>query len=101
MKLIRDRTPGLLPGSTRIATYDEKYMLLRGKLCEEAAEAASSTSKEELFKELGDLYEVMKAVALMAGGSFADVIIAARKKAAEKGDFEMGTILLFDPEWNK
>jgi predicted house-cleaning noncanonical NTP pyrophosphatase (MazG superfamily) len=102
VKLIRDRTPDLERGSTRIARDDEEFeMLLRMKLMEEAAEAASSTSREELIKELGDLQSIYWELIELLGINDNEVIEAQLEKAARKGGFDDRIVLLHDPLSNK
>lgn len=102
MKLIRDRTPDLLRGSTRpVRDQDEHEILLRMKIMEEAAEVAASTSDEELIGEAGDLYEVMGALFQLRGITWDEVIAAAHDKFKRKGGFVDGTVLVHDPLDNK
>lgn len=103
MKLIRDRTPDLERGSTRLVRDDvEKELLLRMKLMEEAAEVAAATSEEEFFMELGDLYETMQSlIRLRENRSFQEVIWAAEEKRIRKGGFDKGVVLLHDTLENK
>lgn len=102
MKLIRDRTPNLLRGTTRkVRDEAEHDLLLRLKLYEEAGEASAATSDEELVAEFGDLYEVMNTLLLRRGLSFTRVLAAAATKAAAKGGFVDGLVLEYDPLSNK
>lgn len=102
MKLIRDRTPDLLRGSTRpVRDTEEHEILLRAKLMEEAAEVASSTSKEELTIEMGDLFEALITLAKMHNISLDDIRDAMTEKMGRKGSFTNGIVLLHDPLSNK
>jgi predicted house-cleaning noncanonical NTP pyrophosphatase (MazG superfamily) len=104
MKLIRDNTPGLIdqPGVTRFTRDEDEYKaLLRMKVMEEAAEVATSTSREEMIMEFGDLHEVILALYQAYGISREDVNFAASQKRKIKGGFDNGLILLYDPSENK
>lgn len=104
MKLIRDNTPGLLqgPGVVEQAATPREYEILhRMKVMEEAAEVAASTSREELVMELGDLFTIAGSLMEMKGITMQEVKEAAEAKAAIKGVFNLGAILMYDPLDNK
>lgn len=102
MKLIRDKTPDLLRGSTRLVRdTDEHIILLQAKLMEEAAECAASTSVEEFTAEAGDLLQVLKTLAEMKKVSMRDIIQASSEKYGRKGGFDGGLVLVNDPLSNK
>ncbi len=101
MKLIRDKTPDLLRGSTRqVRDLDEFRILLRMKLAEEAAEVSASTSSEEMTKEFGDLLEVMYTLLAVESITLEAVIAAKDEKLERKGGFS-GLVLMHDPLSNK
>jgi predicted house-cleaning noncanonical NTP pyrophosphatase (MazG superfamily) len=91
VKLVRDRIPELAtsnghPGSSHQATEAEYARLLRDKLLEEAAEAASA-SPAELLDELGDVLQVLYALAQLAGLEPAEIECARARKARTRGAF--------------
>ena len=91
MKLVRDRTPELAgagqPAAFSEATEAEYGRLLRDKLLEEAAEAASAPGPAELLEELGDVLQVLYALASQAGYSPAAIECARARKARTTGAF--------------
>jgi predicted house-cleaning noncanonical NTP pyrophosphatase (MazG superfamily) len=92
MKLVRDRIPELATsnghlGGFRQATEAEYARLLRDKLLEEAAEAASASGPAELLEELGDVLQVLYALASQAGYSPAEIECARARKAHTTGSF--------------
>jgi predicted house-cleaning noncanonical NTP pyrophosphatase (MazG superfamily) len=84
MKLVRDRIPELAgagqPVAFHRATEAEFGRLLRDKLLEEAAEAATATPAE-LLEELGDVLQVLYALAADAGYAAAEIECARARKA--------------------
>ena len=90
MKLVRDRIPELAgagqPGGFHRATEAEFGRLLADKLLEEAAEAATATPAE-LLEELGDVLQVLYALASQAGYSPAEIECARARKARTRGAF--------------
>jgi predicted house-cleaning noncanonical NTP pyrophosphatase (MazG superfamily) len=92
MKLVRDRIPELAaanrePAAFHQATEAEFARLLRDKLLEEAAEAASAPGPAELLEELGDVLQVLYALASQAGYSPAEIECARARKACTRGSF--------------
>jgi predicted house-cleaning noncanonical NTP pyrophosphatase (MazG superfamily) len=72
VKLVRDRIPELATSNGQPAPFHqadpaEYARLLRDKLLEEAAEAASASSPAALLEELGDVLQVLYALASQAG----------------------------------
>jgi predicted house-cleaning noncanonical NTP pyrophosphatase (MazG superfamily) len=68
MRLVRDRIPELAagtsqPGAFSQVTGTEFGRLLRAKLLEEAAEAAGAPGPAGLLEELGDVLQVLYALA--------------------------------------
>jgi predicted house-cleaning noncanonical NTP pyrophosphatase (MazG superfamily) len=91
VKLVRDRIPELAtanghPGSFEQATGAEFALCLRAKLLEEAQEAAIA-SPADLAEELGDVLQVLYALATEAGYSAADVECARARKARTHGTY--------------
>ena len=91
MKLVRDRIPELAaangqPGSFQQATDAEFARCLRTKLLEEAQEAASA-SPAELAEELGDVLQVLYALASDAGYAAAEIECARARKARTHGTY--------------
>jgi predicted house-cleaning noncanonical NTP pyrophosphatase (MazG superfamily) len=91
MKLVRDRIPELAgagqPGAFSQATEAEYGRLLRAKLLEEAAEAADAPGPAALLEELGDVLQVLYALASQAGYSPAEIECARARKARTRGAF--------------
>jgi predicted house-cleaning noncanonical NTP pyrophosphatase (MazG superfamily) len=89
MKLVRDRIPELAgqPGAFREADPAEFDRLLRDKLLEEAAEAVDAPGPAELLDELGDVLQVLYALATEAGYSAAEIECARARKARTHGTY--------------
>ena len=92
MKLVRDRIPELTasngqPTAFHQADPAEYARLLRGKLLAEAAEAADATGPAELLEELGDVLQVLYALASQADYSPAEIECARARKAHTRGAF--------------
>jgi predicted house-cleaning noncanonical NTP pyrophosphatase (MazG superfamily) len=91
VKLVRDRIPELAaatghPGSFHQATEAEYARWLRAKLLEEAQEAATA-APAGLVEELGDVLQVLYALAELAGCAAADVECARVRKARTHGAY--------------
>jgi predicted house-cleaning noncanonical NTP pyrophosphatase (MazG superfamily) len=92
MKLVRDRIPELAatngPAGTfhQVATEAEFALLLRAKLLEEAREAATA-SPATLVEELGDVLQVLYALATDAGYAAAEIECARARKARTHGTY--------------
>jgi predicted house-cleaning noncanonical NTP pyrophosphatase (MazG superfamily) len=92
MKLVRDRIPELAasnrqPAGFHLADPDEFAHRLRDKLLEEAHEAAAATTPGGLLEELGDVLQVLYALATQAGYSAAEVECARARKARTHGAY--------------
>ena len=92
MKLVRDRIPELAtnngkPGVFHKATEAEYGRLLAIKLLEEAAEAASAAGPAELLEELGDVLQVLYALASQVGLEPAEIECARARKARTHGTY--------------
>lgn len=97
-KLVRDKIPERITKnrettSWRRAYGEEKRAYLIGKLIEEALEAKTAAGRNERIEELGDLFEVLRALAETEEGSIEEVRDAAEGKRRKAGGFENGTIL--------
>jgi predicted house-cleaning noncanonical NTP pyrophosphatase (MazG superfamily) len=91
VKLVRDRIPELAaatgqPGNFHQATEAEFARCLRTKLLEEAQEAATA-SPAELAEELGDVLQVLYALATDAGYAAAEVECTRARKARTHGTY--------------
>jgi predicted house-cleaning noncanonical NTP pyrophosphatase (MazG superfamily) len=91
VKLVRDRIPELAtatghPGTWHQATEAEFARCLRAKLLEEAREAATA-SPAGLAEELGDVLQVLYALAAEAGLAAAEVECARARKARTHGTY--------------
>jgi predicted house-cleaning noncanonical NTP pyrophosphatase (MazG superfamily) len=91
VKLVRDRIPELAagngqPGAFRQATEAEFALWLRAKLLEEAQEAATA-SPASLAEELGDVLQVLYALAADAGLTAAEIECARARKARTHGAY--------------
>jgi predicted house-cleaning noncanonical NTP pyrophosphatase (MazG superfamily) len=93
MKLIRDKIPEIMKAKgetpkTHIAADEEYARLLIAKLIEEALEYKLQPSAEEL----GDILEVVHALASQYGG-FEKVDEVRKKKTSERGNFSKRIVL--------
>jgi predicted house-cleaning noncanonical NTP pyrophosphatase (MazG superfamily) len=92
VKLVHDRIPELAtatgqPGTFHQAATEAEYALsLRAKLLEEAREAATA-SPAELGEELGDVLQVLYALAELAGCAAAEIECARARKARTHGTY--------------
>ena len=91
MKLVRDRIPELAaanghPGTFQQATEAEFARCLRAKLLEEAHQAATA-SPNGLAEELGDVLQVLYALAELAGLEPAAIECARARKARTHGTY--------------
>jgi predicted house-cleaning noncanonical NTP pyrophosphatase (MazG superfamily) len=91
VKLVRDRIPELAAtnghlGTWHQATEAEFARCLRAKLLEEAREAATA-SPATLVEELGDVLQVLYALAAEAGYAAADIECARARKARTHGTY--------------
>jgi predicted house-cleaning noncanonical NTP pyrophosphatase (MazG superfamily) len=92
-KLVRDNIPEIITKSGKtpkvriLNNHDYKWALLE-KLIEESTEAVNASNRNELVKELGDIFEVldytMKAFAIEAS----EVTELKNKRKAERGGFD-------------
>jgi predicted house-cleaning noncanonical NTP pyrophosphatase (MazG superfamily) len=92
VKLVRDRIPALAAANGQPGTYhqagpEEFGRRLRAELLEEAGEAATATSPTELLAELGDVLQVLYALADHAGLAAAEIEAARARKAHTHGTY--------------
>jgi predicted house-cleaning noncanonical NTP pyrophosphatase (MazG superfamily) len=92
VKLVRDRIPTLAaanghPGIFQQASEAEYGRRLRAKLLEQAAEAATASSPAALLDELGDVLQVLYALAAHAGLAAAEIECARARKARTHGAY--------------
>jgi predicted house-cleaning noncanonical NTP pyrophosphatase (MazG superfamily) len=97
MKLVRDRIPELAatngqPGTFQQASKTEYGRRLRDKLLEEAQEAATA-SPADLAEELGDVLQVLYALAELAGCAAAEIECARARKARTHGTYTRRILL--------
>lgn len=97
-KLVRDRVPEMIEGGgehvvVRHATGDELLRLLRRKLVEEALELHGAGSGEDVLAEAADVIEVLRAIAMALGQTFAELVEVAQDKRTRRGGFEEGVVL--------
>jgi predicted house-cleaning noncanonical NTP pyrophosphatase (MazG superfamily) len=98
-KLVRDKIAEFVMKergevlNTRIAGPEAYLQLLKNKLVEEAQEALEAKNRDELAEELGDLLEVIKALAEKE--DIVDLLFSKREaKFLERGGFEAGVVLI-------
>jgi predicted house-cleaning noncanonical NTP pyrophosphatase (MazG superfamily) len=92
VKLVRDRIPELAaangqPASFHQADPAEFRRELRAKLLEEAHKAAAATCPATLLEELGDVLQVLYALAAEAGYEAAAIECARVRKARTHGSY--------------
>jgi predicted house-cleaning noncanonical NTP pyrophosphatase (MazG superfamily) len=102
VKLVRDHLPELAtdnghPGTFHQATEAEYARWLRAKLLEEAQEAATA-SPAGLVEELGDVLQVLYALAELAGCAAAEIECARVRKARTHGTYTRRLVWRPPPE---
>ena len=102
MKLVRDRIPELAtatghPGTVHQATEAEFALLLRAKLLEEAQEAATA-SPADLVEELGDVLQVLYALAELGGLEPAAIECSRARKSRTHGSYTRRLVWQPPPE---
>jgi predicted house-cleaning noncanonical NTP pyrophosphatase (MazG superfamily) len=102
VKLVRDRIPGLATANSNPGTWDqasevEFALCLRAKLLEEAHEAATA-SPAALVEVLGDLLQVLYALANQAGYNAAEIECARARKARTHGTYTRRLVWQPPPE---
>ena len=101
MKLVRDRIPELAtangyPGTFHQATEAEFAVLLRAKLLE--AQEAATAVPAGLVEELGDVLQVLYALAELAGYAAAEIECARVRKARTHGAYTRRLVWQPPPE---
>ena len=97
VKLIRDRVPAVMaargqPCAWHLADPAEYATRLHAKLLEEAREAIAAQHPAELLEELGDVLQVLYALAAQAGYGPAEIECARARKAHLRGGFTRGVV---------
>ncbi len=92
-KLIRDKLPAIMRAQG-LAVFDRRLdedafrASLREKIVEEALEARSAVSRDDLLGELADLTEVILALAEAEGLTQGDIETIRLAKREERGGFD-------------
>ena len=103
-KLVRDRIPDIImednrEPKTRILSEKEFVTELERKLreeCEEVIAAGDGDTAEHRLEELGDVLEVMLALAKIDHFSLDDIVFAAEQKRKKRGGFDKRIYLIED-----
>lgn len=91
-KLVRDRIPHIIESNgksyrSRLLSEEEYRDELGTKLREEAEEYFKARDDQESLEELADLFEVIRALALVHGATWEEFEAIRADKAAERGGF--------------
>ena len=91
-KMIRDHLPQMMQNTGinvvgHTMNGDEYVQRLKNKLVEEADELCAAITPREVSEEIGDVLEVLKALARHHHLDFSKVVESAEQKTAEKGGF--------------
>lgn len=91
-KLVRDKIPEIIKGNNgtpmiRILDDNEYKKELEKKLYEEYIEVLNTTTTEERMEELGDMLEIISALAKLENKTLEDVINIAKQKQKKRGRF--------------
>ncbi len=97
-KLVRDNIPDIIKKNkeipvTKILDQNDYKKELENKLNEEYHEVLESSGKNRI-EELGDMLEVMKALAKLEGSSLNEVIEISNKKCLKRGGFSKKIFLI-------
>lgn len=92
-KLVRDRIPEIITADdevpvTRILSDKEYKIELENKLLEECNEVINSKTDLERLQELGDVLEVMCALATLGNNTMEDIMQVRLTKRQKRGGFE-------------
>lgn len=98
-KLVRDKIPEIIKAKggvveTRVLNDEEYKKFLRLKLIEEVAEANEALTREDLVKELGDVWEVAEALMKNENIDLAEVQALKQKRREERGGFDERIFLI-------
>lgn len=91
-KLIRDRIPEIIESTGKafkvtVMPDQEFHEALKAKLLEEVSEAKEASSREDLIKELSDIYEVIDTLCIALRIDKSDVLELQKKRNEERGGF--------------
>lgn len=97
-RLVRDRIPEIITESggraeIRVLSQQEYVLALKAKLVEEAEAASHSETPLELALEIGDVLEVVDALARAEGFSRSEIEAYRHERAASRGTFK-GRLML-------
>ena len=98
-KLVRDYVPEMIEKRHEVnltKRTDERVKMgfLMGKLVEEAMEVRAAPTGEMKIEELGDLLEILRAIAKSEGIGMDKVEVATDEKRRRSGGFDKGLVLL-------
>ena len=98
-KLVRDKIPAIIEADgcvpvTRSLGEKEFESELQKKLQEEVTETLNAESGKHRLEELGDVLEVMSALAAVDGYTVDDIIAAAARKREKRGGFDKRIFLI-------
>ncbi|MCH4143685.1 nucleoside triphosphate pyrophosphohydrolase [Acetobacter peroxydans] len=102
-KLVRDDMPDQIAKRGEVVVQarlprSELRRALAAKLLEETQELLAATDPDDVKAELGDLLEIVKAIANVTGVSWTEVETTANEKRRCRGGFEEGAVLV-ETEW--
>lgn len=91
-KLVRDNIPEIMKAQgsnpeVRVLDDAEYKKFLRLKIVEEAGETNAAKTREDMVKELGDVWEVAEAIMQNEGISLEEVQSLKQKRREERGGF--------------
>lgn len=98
-KVVRDDIPRIIAAKGERVSFGrlaqgEAAVALIGKLFEEGLELNGAKEPAQQLEELADVLEVVRGLAVTAGISWDDLIVAAAAKREKRGGFEQQTVLL-------
>lgn len=91
-KMIRDHLPQMMQSTginvvSHEMNEDEYVQRLKSKLVEEVDEVCTAITPKDVSEEIGDVLEVLKALALHHHLDFSQVVALAEQKTLQKGGF--------------
>lgn len=98
-KLVRDKIPAAIAAGGETVkeaklVKSELRLGLAGKLLEETDELLRAQNEQEQAAEIADILEVVKGLAATSGISWAKIERLAKEKAAKRGGFKDGRVLI-------
>lgn len=92
-KLVRDRIPEKIESNgektvVRVLNDDESKLELNKKLLEECNEVIGAKDSVEVKEELGDVLEVMRAIAKLNNSNLDEIIKISDAKREKRGGFD-------------